>query len=451
METVEEETHLLEVSLKELRIGQLLGADIQNSAGLLLVPGGTRLSLIHLEKLRNFARLEASANPSPWCPACTMTRGGRSMSFKAIQGVSMAIDAACAVAEILAQIHTEDLDVVFLFCSPLYDLETVGKELKRSFPCPVIACSSSGQIGPRGFQRGGMTAISFGGGYLRVVPHLIHPLRTHQDQALKIAAAFRASDPEPASHAFGFLVIDGLSKMEERVASSLYQALENMPIIGGSAGDDLRFEQTQVYYDGHFMADAAVLAACRASGPVVPFMIKHFVPSDINLVITDSDSENRIIREFNGGLAAEVYAEAIGLQVEQLGPSVFSRHPLLLGIGGDHYVRSIARMNPDLSLTLDRAIETGLVVTIGKGLDSLRALNQAFAGVLEDVPGPLAILACDCILRRLEFENLGIDQEVGDFMVQHQVFGFSTYGEQINGLHVNQTLTGIALGRGGGA
>jgi hypothetical protein len=26
--------------------------------------------------------------------------------------------------------------------------------------------------------------------------------------------------------------------------------------------------------------------------------------------------------------------------------------------------------------------------------------------------------------------------------------GFSTYGEQFNGIHVNQTLTGVAIGRG---
>jgi hypothetical protein len=363
----------------------------------------------------------------------------------------MAIDAGTAVAEIVEQIRGADLDVVFLFCSPHYDLETVGRELKRSFACPVIGCSSSGQIGPRGFQRGGMTAISIGGGYLRVVPHLIHPLADYQDQALKIAAAFREAEPIPAgSHAFGFLVIDGLSMMEERVSSALYQALDDVPIIGGSAGDDLCFEQTHVYYDGLFLSDAAVLAACRASGPIAPFMLKHFIPGDVNLVITDSDPEKRIIREFNGELAAEAYAEAIGVQVAQLGPQVFSRHPLLLGIGGDHYVRSIAKMNPDLSLTLLCAIDTGLVVTIGKSLDSLTVLNQAFAGVQEQIPDPLAILACDCILRRLEFENVGIDQEVGDFFAQHRVFGFSTYGEQINGLHVNQTLTGIALGLGAG-
>jgi hypothetical protein len=119
--------------------------------------------------------------------------------------------------------------------------------------------------------------------------------------------------------------------------------------------------------------------------------------------------------------------------------------------GDDHYLRSIARMNPDRSLTLYCAIDTGVVVTIGRSLDSLTALNQAFAGVLGRVPNPIVILACDCILRRQEFENLGIDQEVGEFLARHRVFGFSTYGEQINGLHVNQTLTGIALGPGGGA
>ncbi|MDR3673159.1 MAG: FIST N-terminal domain-containing protein [Holophaga sp.] len=374
------------------------------------------------------------------------------MPFKVLQGMSTAAGASAAVAEIVRQIGGADLDGVFLFCSPRYDLQLVGQELKRSFACPVIACSSSGQIGPGGFQRGGMTALSFSGGYLQVRPHLIHPLADYQEQVAGLAAAFREAVPHPASsHAFGFLVIDGMSMMEEQVASALYQALDNVPIIGGSAGDDLRFEQTQVYWDGRFLSDAAVLAACRARGPVVPFMLKHFVPSDINLVITDADPEQRIIREFNGEPAAEVYAEAIGAQVGQLNPNVFSSHPLLLGIGGDHYVRSIARVNPDLSLTLYCAIETGLVVTLGKGVDALKALDQAFASVLDQVPEPIAILACDCILRRLEFENLGIDREVGDFFARRKVFGFSTYGEQINGLHVNQTLTGIALGRGGGA
>jgi len=132
-----------------------------------------------------------------------------------------------------------------------------------------------------------------------------------------------------------------------------------------------------------------------------------------------------------------------------LNPLAFSGHPLLLRIGEDHFIRSIAKMNPDLSLTLYCAIDTGRVVTIGKCNNPFAALDKAFDQLMESVPDPIAILACDCILRRLEFETLGLDREVGEYLARHRVFGFSTYGEQINGLHVNQTLTGIALGRAG--
>jgi len=30
--------------------------------------------------------------------------------------------------------------------------------------------------------------------------------------------------------------------------------------------------------------------------------------------------------------------------------------------------------------------------------------------------------------------------------MEHNVIGFSTYGEQINGLHLNHTFTGVAIG-----
>ena len=57
MEPVAAETELRDLGLKELRLGQLLGSDIETASGLLLMPAGTRLGLTHLEKLRNFARL----------------------------------------------------------------------------------------------------------------------------------------------------------------------------------------------------------------------------------------------------------------------------------------------------------------------------------------------------------------------------------------------------------
>jgi hypothetical protein len=36
---------------------------------------------------------------------------------------------------------------------------------------------------------------------------------------------------------------------------------------------------------------------------------------------------------------------------------------------------------------------------------------------------------------------------VGRIFAENKVIGFATYGEQYNAMHVNQTFTGVAIGR----
>jgi len=55
------------------------------------------------------------------------------------------------------------------------------------------------------------------------------------------------------------------------------------------------------------------------------------------------------------------------------------------------------------------------------------------------------IIACDCVLRRLEAELRGQDAELAAYMASNAVVGFNTYGEQFNGMHINQTFTGVAF------
>jgi len=52
-----------EVGSLDLKVGQLLRADVETLSGLLVIPEGTLLSLAHLQKLRNFARLSAIREP----------------------------------------------------------------------------------------------------------------------------------------------------------------------------------------------------------------------------------------------------------------------------------------------------------------------------------------------------------------------------------------------------
>ena len=58
-------------------------------------------------------------------------------------------DPVQAVAEFASMIGHEDIETILFFCSPDYDLEILGSELKKTFSCTLIGCTSSGQIGLR--------------------------------------------------------------------------------------------------------------------------------------------------------------------------------------------------------------------------------------------------------------------------------------------------------------
>ena len=79
----------------------------------------------------------------------------------------------------------------------------------------------------------------------------------------------------------------------------------------------------------------------------------------------------------------------------------------------------------------------------------LADLEDAFERIEHNLGKPSLVLACDCILRSLEITQLGLKERVGEVFSSHNAVGFATYGEQFYGIHVNQTLTGIAFGTPG--
>ena len=53
----------------------------------------------------------------------------------------------------------------------------------------------------------------------------------------------------------------------------------------------------------------------------------------------------------------------------------------------------------------------------------------------------------ECLLRRLDAEQHQLARDMSDLYRQNRVVGFHTYGEQFGSMHVNQTFTGVAIGR----
>jgi hypothetical protein len=363
-------------------------------------------------------------------------------------GKSFDQNAGKAVAELAAQTAGIEANALLFFCSPKYDLAALGRAIAANFDCPAIGCTTAGEIlGSEGYIEDSIVCAAIASEELTMKPIFIGDLRMFLEdgtpETLDRLVELKRKD------SFAVLLIDGLSKLEEPVAAIINQVLAGIPLIGASAGDGLDFRHTWVYHDGAFHENAAVLALFETSLPFLPIRVQHFEPTEVRLVITEADVATRTVTEINGVPAVEGYAEAVGIDVGKLTPRVFAAHPVMLKIGGEYYVRSIQKVNPDGGLTFYCAIGIGLVLTMARSFRTLIShLETELAAIRRTIPHPALIFASDCILRRLELQQYGEIDQARRVLAPYPLIGFSTYGEQYGGVHVNHTLTALVLGDG---
>ncbi|MFV5213023.1 FIST N-terminal domain-containing protein [Azonexus caeni] len=373
-------------------------------------------------------------------------------------GQSLAMEEAVAIDELHAQLTGEAPALVIFFCSASYDLALLATEINRRFAgIPVIGCTAAGTIGPLGYGESGVSGIAFAAADFTVECGHFDKLQEFEvdagrDRALELMLRLRERrEVESGCGYFALSLIDGLSMREEQVAMALQDGLGGIHVIGASAGDDLRFQRTQVFHDGRFHDDAAVFAVLATRLPFRSLRTQHFVADGECLVVTDVDSEHRVVREFNGLPAVDEYARLIGVKPAQLNPVRFAARPVVVKIDGQDYVRAIRSANRDGSLTFFCALDEGVVLRVAHGQDLLGNLASALDEVQAEVGAVAGVLIFDCVLRALEIARAGQQEAVGAMLQASPAVGLSTYGEQCDGVHINQTLTGLVIGerRGG--
>jgi hypothetical protein len=369
-----------------------------------------------------------------------------------------ATDAREAVRTFRAALAQPHMALVIFFCSNEYDLDLLAQEMRLAFgSVPVIGCTTAGEIGPAGYRTLTLTGCSLSDSEFSIVSGRLADLQQFESVAGQAFAKDLLQKLEKRSpratyeNTFGLLLIDGLSVREESAIRAFQHALGRIPVVGGSAGDGLRFNKSYVYCDGAFHSDSAVLLLASTPLPFKLFKTQHFVATEERMVVTDADSDRRVVKEINGLPAAAEYARILGLDTHELDSARFAAWPVVVMIDGTNYVRAIQKANPDGSLTFFCAIENGLVLRVAKGVDLLENLTGAFAEIEADIGPAQLVLGCDCILRKLEIAQSPLKDRIVALMERHNVIGFATYGEQFNGVHVNQTLVGVAIGAPAGS
>lgn len=338
---------------------------------------------------------------------------------------------------------------VFIFVSPEADFDALSKGLQRCFdPNLVVGCTTAGEISGEGYAEEEIVAVGLPASHF-VADSILIPDLTNIAQhdligdLIRRRAALHGQCPTWDGE-FAFLLVDGLSTREDELTSALAAGLGPLPLFGGSAGDGIRFADTRVFWKGQALANAAVLTLVRSLARVKVFNLDHLVPTDQRMVVTEADPRRRIVRQINAEPAAREYARLLGKDPGQLTTFTFAAHPVVVRVGGRHHVRAIQRVDENGDLIFFSAIDEGLVLTLAEPQDMVEHLDREL-GRLSEHGKPAAILACDCILRRMEALEKQKYGALSKVLRDHKVIGFSTYGEQWNSMHVNQTMTGVAI------
>jgi hypothetical protein len=358
-----------------------------------------------------------------------------------------------AVQEFYSSIFQSDMELVIFFCSNEYDFDLLSEEINRLFNgVQVVGCSAVGEIGPLGYLDHTLSGVSFSSSSCTAVSGLLdHTENFSLIKAYEFSQKVLQNLENKVSNlthnkSFALMLVDALSVREEPLAHALQNSLGRIPLFGGSAGDGLVDTNTYVYHNGAFHADATVLVLVSTSLPFKIFKTQHFISTDERLVVTEADVAERRVIEINGFPAAQEYARLLGIDSKELDTSHFAASPVVVMIDGTDYVRSISGVNSDGSLSFFCAIEEGLVLRVAHGENLVENLEGTFDAIHEEIGEPQLVIGCDCILRNQEVTQNNQKAQVGKIFSDNNVIGFSSYGEQFQGVHVNQTLTAIAIG-----
>lgn len=386
------------------------------------------------------------------------------MRLRAGTGSSSLTDAheagRAAAAQAIASLGGEAAAMVFVFTTPRYDLPRLLEGIRGvTGDAQLVGATGSGEILGEtymGFGAGvGVMALS-AGSYRYGVASAgeIKGRLGEVGQQIAREARLRAG---PGRHGAVVLLADALAGDLQQLFQGVYRVTgPKVPIVGGAAGDELKFVRTLVFHDGA-VVDQGAVALWIASDEPFDVITRHgWEPIGVPLLVTRAEGVD--IMELDGRPAAAVYEEQLGLAPGELAQENFwgtsVHHPLgLMQSDGTFVIRVARAKSPSGWLRIQGCVpQAGSAVQVmASSRDKLLAVADEVGGLVRRRSEPGALLAFSCAARamllgeRIAEEPVRLQAAAGDA----PSFGIYCCGEfartaGVLGTH-NCTLTALAL------
>ncbi len=347
------------------------------------------------------------------------------------------------IQDIKTQLGDFDAKMLIFFASVRLAPNIISKKIKDAFPdTTVFGCSTAGEIVSGKMLKNSVVAMAFDSTAVQDVKIEVIENPKNENSVKKAFSTFEdhykvpMHELDPAKYV-GMIFVDGLSGAEEKLIDKIGD-LTNVNFIGGSAGDDLRFEATYIYADGITYTNAAVLALVKPGVPYTFIKTQSFRDLGKKLMVTKANEEKREVIEFNNKPAADAYAEILDIAVEEA-PNRFMHNPVGLLIDNTPFVRSPQRIKGN-NIIFYCSVTEGMELSVLESTDIIADTASAIKEAEKELGSISGIININCILRTLELDQKQLTDEYGKLFADYPTIGFSSYGEQFIG-HINQTAT----------
>ena len=373
-----------------------------------------------------------------------------------------------AAAKIIAALTGRSLRGIVFYAATNYDPKALVNAMHRAFPdIATFGCTTSGEFANGRMLKNSVVAMGMDDDVMERVETVgIANADTIDDPAAAALAALekksglRLRDLDFREYA-GWVLLDGLAHHNDELIGRLGE-LTDIIFGGGCAGDDGHFRQTLVWANGTIYENGAVFALMKPRRPFAVLKAQHVQPTERVMTATRADREKRIIYEFDDRPAAQVYAEAMGIDLSgaaYAGKSsrqlykekfiadgvtaagngrtvtkdafidMFINWPLAVMIGGEPFIRAATNVAEDGGIQVFMPPIQGIRYTVCHTGDIVLDTRRVLREKMRELGGCSGIMMCGCLLRDVQIRH---EDQVGAYEELFRdltVSGFSSYGE----------------------
>lgn len=366
-------------------------------------------------------------------------------------------DAASAA---VAELAGEKPALVVVFTTPRYELPALLAGIRSiTGDAQLVGATGSGEILGEtymGFGAGVGVMVLSAGPYRYGVASAAN-IRGKLDEAGQTIARSARDKAGPGRHGAVVLLADCLAGDLQLLFKGAYRITgPRVPIVGGAAGDELKFVRTFVFHDGDVVDQGAVALWIAGDDPFEVITRHGWDPIGVPLLVTRAEGVD--IMELDGRPAATVYEEQLGLAPGDLDANKFwgtsVHHPLgLMQTDGTFVIRVARAKSPNGWLKIQGCVpaEGSAVQVMASTSDKLLDVTDEVGAIVGRRADAGALLSFSCAARamllggRIAEEPQRLQKAAGDV----PSFGIYCCGEfartvGVLGTH-NCTLTALAL------